>query len=143
MPKTDEEGALITLVSKRQLLVALAVVSTLALAPAALAQTEEETPTTLPVTALTVSTPFPSVAVEPGDQVSFALTVAAPATVAVALAVEGAPEDWTAAFRGGGFEVDSVTAGPGLESRAHIRCHRPDQCDRRGLPDDHQRLRWW
>jgi len=114
VPKTDEEGALITLVSKRQLLVALAVVSTLALAPAALAQTEEETPTTLPATALTVSTPFPSVAVTPGDQVSFPLTVAAPAQVPVALAVEGAPEDWTAAFRGGGFEVDSVTAGPGL-----------------------------
>jgi uncharacterized membrane protein len=113
VPKTDEEGALITLVSKRQLLVALAVVSTLALAPAALAQTEE-TPTTLPVTALTVSTPFPSVAVEPGDQVSFTLTVAAPAQVPVALAAEGVPEGWTAAFRGGGFEVDSVTAGPGL-----------------------------
>ncbi len=114
MTKTDEEGALITLVSKRQLLVALAVVSTLALAPAALAQTDEETPTTLPATALTVSTPFPSVAVEPGDQVSFVLTVAAPSQVAVALAVEGVPEGWTAAFRGGGFEVDSVTAGPGL-----------------------------
>ena len=115
VPKTDEEGALITLVSKRQLLVALAVVSTLALAPAALAQTEEETPTTLPATALTVSTPFPSVAVEPGDQVSFALTIGAPAQVEVALAVDGVPEGWTAAFRGGGFEVDSVTAGPGLE----------------------------
>ena len=114
MPKTDVEGALINLVSKRQLLVALAMVSTLALAPAALAQTEE-TPTTLPATALTVSTPFPSVAVEPGDQVSFALTVGAPAQAEVALAVDGVPEGWTAAFRGGGFEVDSVTAGPGLE----------------------------
>jgi uncharacterized repeat protein (TIGR01451 family) len=115
VPKTDEEGALITLVSKRQLLVALAVVSTLALAPAALAQTEE-TPTTLPATALTVSTPFPSVAVEPGDQVSYALTIGAPAQAEVALTVDGVPEGWTAAFRGGGFEVDSVTAGPGLES---------------------------
>jgi uncharacterized membrane protein len=114
VPKTHEEGALITLVSKRQLLVALAVVSTLALAPAALAQTEE-TPTTIPATALTVSTPFPSVAVEPGDQVSFALTIGAPAQAEVALAVDGVPEGWTAAFRGGGFEVDSVTAGPGLE----------------------------
>lgn len=93
---------------------ALAVVSTLALAPAALAQTEE-TPTTLPATVLTVSTPFPSVAVEPGDQVSFTLTVAAPAQAAVALSVEEVPEGWTASFRGGGFEVDSVTAGPGLD----------------------------
>jgi uncharacterized repeat protein (TIGR01451 family) len=95
-------------------LVVLAVVFTLALAPAALAQTEEE-PATPAATALTVSTPFPSVAVEPGDQVSFALSVAAPAQVAVALAVDGVPEGWTAAFRGGGFEIDSVTGGPGLE----------------------------
>lgn len=93
---------------------ALATMATLALAPTALAQTEEE-PSPPPATALTVSTPFPSVAVEPGDQVSFTLSVAAPAQVGVALAVEGVPEGWTAAFRGGGFEVDSVTAGPGLE----------------------------
>ncbi len=91
----------------------VSVVATLALAPTALAQTEEETPP--PVTALTVSTPFPSVAVEPGDQVSFALSVRAPTQVEVALVAEGVPEGWTAAFRGGGFEVDSVTAGPGLE----------------------------
>jgi uncharacterized membrane protein len=90
-------------------------VATFALAPAALAQTEEEPVTTTPVTTLTVSTPFPSVAVEPGDQVSFELAVAAPALAPVALTVDGVPEGWTASFRGGGFEVDSVTAGPGLE----------------------------
>jgi uncharacterized membrane protein len=97
------------------LLVALAVLATCVLAPAALAQTEEEPITTAPVTTLTVSTPFPSVAVEPGDQVNFELAVAAPALAPVALTVDGVPEGWTAAFRGGGFEVDSVTAGPGLE----------------------------
>jgi uncharacterized membrane protein len=96
------------------LLLALALLGTFALAPAALAQTEEEPVTTSPVTTLTVSTPFPSVAVEPGDQVSYELTVSAPAQAAVALTVDGVPEGWTAAFRGGGFEVDSVTAGPGL-----------------------------
>jgi uncharacterized membrane protein len=97
------------------LLLVLALVATFALAPAALAQTEEEPVTTTPVTTLTVSTPFPSVAVEPGDQVSFELAVAAPALAPVALTVDGVPEGWTASFRGGGFEVDSVTAGPGLE----------------------------
>ncbi len=101
--------------SKRHLLLVLALVATFALAPAALAQTEEEPVTTTPVTTLTVSTPFPSVAVEPGDQVSFELAVAAPALAPVALTVDGVPEGWTASFRGGGFEVDSVTAGPGLE----------------------------
>jgi uncharacterized membrane protein len=47
--------------------------------------------------------------------VSFELAVAAPALAPVALTVDGVPEGWTASFRGGGFEVDSVTAGPGLE----------------------------
>lgn len=108
------EGALIKLTSKRYLVLTVAMVAILGFAPAALAQTEEvETPP--PASALTLSTPFPSVAVEPGDQVSFELTVAAPAQVGVALAAEGVPEGWTAAFRGGGFEVDSVTAGPGLD----------------------------
>jgi uncharacterized membrane protein len=98
------------------LLLALALLATFALAPAALAQTEEEEPVTTPsVTTLTVSTPFPSVAVTPGDQVSFELAVAAPVVAPIALSVEGVPEEWTASFRGGGFEVDSVTAGPGLQ----------------------------
>ena len=92
---------------------ALAVLATFVLSPAALAQTEEE-PAAPPVSTLTVTTPFPAVAVEPGDQVSFELTVSAPALSAVALSAAGVPEDWTGAFRGGGFEVDSVTAGPGL-----------------------------
>jgi len=95
--------------------VPLALLAILALAPAAVAQTEEEEPAPPPATALTVSTPFPSVAVEPGDQVSFALSIGAPSQVSVSLVSEGAPEGWTAAFRGGGFEVDSVTAGPGLD----------------------------
>ncbi len=93
----------------------LALLAILALAPAAVAQTEEEEPAPPPATALTVSTPFPSVVVQPGDQVSFALSIGAPSQVSVALVSEGVPEGWTAAFRGGGFEVDSVTAGPGLD----------------------------
>jgi uncharacterized repeat protein (TIGR01451 family) len=88
-----------------------ALLATLTLATAAVAQTEETTPT---VSTLTVSTPYPSVAVEPGDQVGFDLTVAAPTRTSVALTSAGIPDGWTANFSGGGFEVDSVTAGPGL-----------------------------
>ncbi len=91
----------------------VALVATLMLAPMASAQTDEGTTPT--VSTLTVSTPFPAVAVEPGDQVSFDLTIQAPSLTAVALAADGVPAEWTASFRGGGFEVDSVTAGPGLE----------------------------
>ncbi len=91
----------------------LVLITTVALAPIAFAQTEESPP---PVSELTVTVPFPSVAVEPGDQVSFDITVAAPVQTAVALTADGVPDGWTAAFRGGGFEVDSVTAGPGIAS---------------------------
>ena len=84
----------------------------------AVAQTEETAPP--PAEELTVVTPYPAVAVEPGDQVSFDLTLSAPETTAVALSAEGVPEGWTAAFRGGGFELDSVTAGPGMESQVEF-----------------------
>jgi uncharacterized membrane protein len=90
----------------------LALLATLTLAGTAAAQTDETTTT---VNTLTVSTPYPAVAVEPGDQVGFDLTIAAPTRTSVALSSEGVPDGWTASFSGGGFEVDSVTAGPGLE----------------------------
>ena len=93
--------------------IAAALLATLALAPIAAAQTDEE-PSPPTATELTITTPYPSIAVEPGDQVNFALTVSSPTLTAVALSAEGTPDGWTAAFRGGGFEVDSVTAGPGL-----------------------------
>lgn len=101
--------------SRTRRLAALVVALTLWAAPAAVAQVEDEAQPRVPADELTVSTPYPGVAVEPGDQVSFDLAVAAPEQVDVALSVDGVPEGWTAGFRGGGFEVDAVTAGPGLE----------------------------
>jgi uncharacterized membrane protein len=60
---------------------------------------------------LTVTTPYPRVAVEAGDQASYTLTITAPQPTEVSLQASGLPEGWTGAFRGGGFEVDGVTAG--------------------------------
>jgi uncharacterized membrane protein len=99
--------------SKKYLAVVVALLAIMSLAPTASAQTDEGTTTT--VSTLTVTTPYPSVAVEPGDQVNFDLTVQAPSRTTVALSADGVPEGWTASFQGGGFEVDSVSAGPGLE----------------------------
>lgn len=59
-----------------------------------------------------VTTPYPAVAVEAGDSVSFDLLVTAPSRQQVDLAVEALPEGWEAALRGGGFTVDGVFAGP-------------------------------
>lgn len=59
-----------------------------------------------------ITTPYPAVAVAPGDSTTFPLTVRPDAPERVALAVDGVPEGWTATIRGGGFEVDAVFADP-------------------------------
>lgn len=95
----------------KRALVLIATLLVLAGSTVALAQTEESPTTTTASEALTIVTPYPAVAVEPGDQVTFNLTIASPDRSQVELAVSGVPEGWTAAFRGGGFELDSVMTG--------------------------------
>ncbi len=90
-------------------LVTLLVASTLFMALPASAQ---ETPTTTAPTGFGITTPYPSVAVEAGDQASFDLVIAAPQPTPVSLEVTDLPAGWTAVFRGGGFEIDGATAGP-------------------------------
>ena len=90
-------------------LVALAVVTTALAVPPAVAQ---EDPGGIVPTSLAMTTPYPRVAVEAGDQASFALSIVAPDPTDVALEAIQLPEGWTATFRGGGFEIDGVTAGP-------------------------------
>ena len=62
-------------------------------------------------TALTLTTPYPGLTVEPGDTASFDLLLSATSTTTVDLSVNGVPDGWTASFRGGGFVVNQVTAG--------------------------------
>ena len=67
-------------------------------------------PAVLAADPLTITTPFPSVAVQPGDTVSFPITVTADTTRLVDLTVSGTPNGGAARLTGGGFTVDSVTA---------------------------------
>src|SRR5680860_1875624 len=59
-----------------------------------------------------ITTPYPAVAVEPGETVTFALTVTAPTPRRVDLAVSQLPDGWTATLRGGGLVIDSVMTDP-------------------------------
>jgi uncharacterized membrane protein len=59
-----------------------------------------------------LSTPYTSVAVEPGNTASFALHITSNVERRVSLTVNLVPAGWTATIRGGGFIVDGVTAGP-------------------------------
>jgi len=61
---------------------------------------------------LTLTTPYPAVAVAPGSKVSFELTVKPPTAQQVRLQVGSVPAGWTATLRGGGYVVDGVYADP-------------------------------
>ena len=61
---------------------------------------------------LVVTTPYPSVAVQPGSSVEFELDVAAARPESVELSVRDAPSGWSTTLRGGGFVISAVTAGP-------------------------------
>jgi len=58
--------------------------------------------------AVTLTTPYPAVAVAPGSTVNFDISVTTDTAGRVDLAVSGTPTDWTATLRGGGFTVDGV-----------------------------------
>src|SRR4051794_38439725 len=80
----------------------------LALATPAGAQTAATTPS--PVLALT--TPYPAVLVEPGSTVKLDLSATAPEAQRMDLTVDGLPDGWKDALRGGGFVISGVTAAP-------------------------------
>ncbi|MGH8946246.1 MAG: NEW3 domain-containing protein [Acidimicrobiia bacterium] len=65
-----------------------------------------------PPQGLTITSPYPRVAIEAGDQVNFDLMITAPEPTTVTLATTGVPDGWVATFSGGGFQIDGVTAGP-------------------------------
>lgn len=61
---------------------------------------------------LSITTPYPAVAVAPGSKVSFELTVKPPTAELVRLRVGDVPAGWSATLRGGGYVVDGVYADP-------------------------------
>lgn len=57
---------------------------------------------------LSITTPFPSLTVQPGASVTFDLTVAADEPTRVALSVDGLPDGWSASLSGGGNEIQGA-----------------------------------
>ncbi len=58
--------------------------------------------------AVSLTTPFPAIAVAPGSSPSFDISVTTDTPGRVDLAVGAVPTGWTAVLRGGGFTVDGV-----------------------------------
>jgi uncharacterized membrane protein len=69
---------------------------------------------------LEVTTPFPAVAVAPGNKVSFDLTVSSVRSADVALSLGGVPTGWTASILGGGFVVDGVAVTPDADAKVRL-----------------------
>ena len=65
------------------------------------------TPATL-AAGLTLTTPYPAVSVAPGSKVTYSITVTGSAGQQVAVSVSGAPADWKATLRGGGYVVNGI-----------------------------------
>src|SRR6476646_1808745 len=65
-------------------------------------------PTVAAAGTVSLSTPYPGVAVAPGTKVSFDISVKTDESARVDLSLKGVPADWTASLFGGGFVVDGV-----------------------------------
>lgn len=79
----------------------------------------------LPAQAAEIVTPFPGVAVEPGQTATFDLTVHSDARERVGLRVAEAPDGWTTLIRGGGNEIDAVYTDPDSPAQAQVEVQVP------------------
>jgi uncharacterized membrane protein len=100
--------SLIARARRTAIALAAAAVALAGLAPAALAAD------------LSVTTPYPNIAVAPGSSASFDLTITAPRDGVVDLSVSGAPTGWTATLHGGGFVVSGVSIIGGKAATARL-----------------------
>lgn len=100
--------SLIVRARRTAIALAVAAVALAGLAPAVLAAD------------LSVTTPYPNIAVAPGSSASFDLTITAPRDGTVDLSVSGAPTGWTATLHGGGFVVSGVAVIGGKPATARL-----------------------
>lgn len=61
-----------------------------------------------PPTELGITTPYVGVSIKPGDSATYTVDVAGPPGSRVTLSADDLPDGWTAAIRGGGFELNEV-----------------------------------
>ena len=92
-------------------------------------------PAPLPVgaaDAVTLTTPFPAIAVAPGSNPSFDITITTASAGRVDLAVGKVPDGWTAVLRGGGFTIDGVELPGGIRrDQGHAQRDGPGRRHRR------------
>ncbi|HEY2917129.1 MAG TPA: NEW3 domain-containing protein [Candidatus Limnocylindrales bacterium] len=83
-------------------------------------------PAALAADGLTITTPYPAVAVSPGSKVSFDLSIKTTTAARVAVSLSGAPSGWTATLQGGGFIVNAVQTDGKTAASATVDVSVPD-----------------
>ncbi len=68
-------------------------------------------PAAVAATTFGITTPYPAVSVQPGNNVTFNLDITVPEAERVDLSVAGVPSGWTANIQGGGNAVNAVFVG--------------------------------
>jgi len=85
-----------------------------------------QSPAPAPVSALVVTTTYPSIEVDPGGEATFPLSVLSPVAERVDLAISSAPEGFRTTIRGGGSIVGSVFTGAAEAPELELRVDVPD-----------------
>ena len=67
-----------------------------------------------------ITTPYPAVSVQPGNNVTFNLDITVPQAERVDLSVAGVPTGWTANIQGGGNAVNAVYVGGSTAAAAQL-----------------------
>jgi len=83
---------------------------------------------------LSITTPFPAVSAQPGEGVSFDLTVSANEPSRVDLSLQGLPDGWSGSLSGGGNEVQSVFVDSGAPAAVTLSLQVPDDAAASTVP---------
>ena len=75
---------------------------------------------------ITLTTPYPAIAVAPGAKVTMDISITSSSSGRANLSLEGAPAEWNATLRGGGFAVDSVDLTAGTAAKVTLDATVPD-----------------
>jgi uncharacterized membrane protein len=75
---------------------------------------------------ITLTTPYPAIAVAPGAKVTMDISITTTSSGRVELNLAGAPAEWNATLRGGGFAVDSVDTTAGTAAKVTLDATVPD-----------------
>ena len=83
---------------------------------------------------LSITTPFPAVSVQPGQSISFDLTVSADEPSRVDLSLDGVPKGWDGSMSGGGNEVQGVFVDAGAPATVTLNLILPDDAAPGAVP---------